>query len=389
MNNMSTGRYSYVPIIIFLIALATLAIIYNGFLETAAVAMSKQNATNILNSTMQGVIDLGKGKPFSMAFDPVTSILYVVSPSDLNGNFQNMIYVVDAKKDIISDTIKIGDSKRDFLRDIVVDPVTGGVYATGEYRINKAGVTYEYDSLYLINSKTKAYKRISLYSEPEEGKEGDLSGIAADQKTKTIYVGSLYPEGGNPGMYIIDPVKARVSGMLDKWESGIKDILVNPRSHQIVAIAKYDNLLSIINESTNQIVQNITVNDPIAITSNLSGTALYLASGSGEIKTIDLSTGNNASKPVGLYVQDISFNPYNNLVYVSSVNKTMQFSSNKSGSVGKLIALDPKTGVIDRVFESEAVLGKILSDPSTGIVYVLGYDNSKAKLFVIKPNKIN
>ena len=88
-------------------------------------------------------------------------------------------------------------------------------------------------------------------------------------------------------------------------------------------------------------------------------------------------------------MQDISFNPYNNLVYVSSVNKTMQFSSNKSGSVGKLIALDPKTGVIDQVFESEAVLGKVLSDPSTGIVYVLGYDNSKAKLFIIKPNKIN
>lgn len=382
---MNAGTRPYLPIIISLIAIGTLAIIYNGFQESAAVKLSEQNATNISNSPLIGGILLGKGKPFSMALNPVTNMLYIVSPDGSDSNFQNTIYVFDVNKNMISDTIKIGDPKRDFLRDITVDSAAGQIYVTGEYRINKAGIIYEYDSLYLINLKTKAFKRISLYSEPEEGKEGDLSGIAMDENAKRIYVGSLYPEGGNPGMYIIDLVKARVSGMINKWESGIGDILVSPQTHQIVAVAKYDNMLSIINGSTDKIIQNITVNDPIRASSDISGKTIYLASGSGEIKILDLSTGNITSEPVGLYLQDLSFNPYNNLLYTSLVNKTMQFSLNNSGTVSKLIVLDPKTGVIDRVYESQAVLNKILPDPSKGIVYVLGYDKSKAKLFIVNP----
>ena len=100
---------------------------------------------------------------------------------------------------------------------------------------------------------------------------------------------------------------------------------------------------------------------------------------------LDLLTGNITSEPVGLYLQDLSFNPYNNLLYTTLVNKTMQFSLNNSGTVSKLIVLDPKTGVIDHVYESQAVLNKILPDPSKGTIYVLGYDKSKAKLFIVNP----
>src|SRR5215510_13155535 len=160
----------------------------------AAKGESQQNISTNLNSALQQTIVLGKGTPFSMAFDPSTSILYIVSPSETGDKIQNMVYVIDTNKNQISDTIKIGDAKRDFLRDIAVDPASGTLYVTGEYRIVKSGIVYEYDSAYLINPKTKVYKRISLYSEPEEGKEGDLSGIAVDEKANKVYVGSLYPE---------------------------------------------------------------------------------------------------------------------------------------------------------------------------------------------------
>ena len=148
---------------------------------------------------------------------------------------QNTVSVLNTTSDNIVDSFRVGDSKNDFLKKIIFNNGTNTLYGIGEHRILQNGSLYEYDSLYKIDPRTHAFKRISLYSEQEEGKEGDLSGIALDPQTNTIYVGSLYPEGGSPGLYIIDGNSLRVISKLNNWEFGISDVLFDPNSHLIYA----------------------------------------------------------------------------------------------------------------------------------------------------------
>jgi DNA-binding beta-propeller fold protein YncE len=300
-----------------------------------------------------------------------------------------VIHVIDGAKNKKIDIIKIGDPEHDFLRNIAVDPINGTLYVTGEYRVNKEAVTYEYDSLYFINPNTKDYKRLSLYSEPEEGKEGDLSGVATSPTSKVIYVGSLYPEGGNPGIYLVDGRTDRVTTMIDKWESGIQDIIVNPDSHEIYAIAKYDNLLSIINDSTNTISKNITTKDPISMSFDSERHALFVANGYGEVSTIDLFSGKNTTSLVEPYLQDISYDPSTKQLYIIVLNKTMQLSKDNSGPVSKVIGLDTVSGKYFTVFETDAILTNVISHPSSGIVYVSGSDANNSKLYILKPGKFS
>jgi hypothetical protein len=409
---MFAGKFLYVFLFVVCMSLTTLSITSNaspktpleGYeltgvkdtgtvdgeaLQIMDVNGSQQDGLSVLNATLKGMIPLGKGKPLSMAINPTTNTLYVISPSELSGNLQNVIYVIDSAKNKKIDIIKIGDPKHDFLRNIAVDPTTGTLYATGEYRVDKQAVTYENDSLYFINPATKVYKRLSLYSEPEEGKEGDLSGIATSETSEVIYVGSLYPEGGNPGIYVVDGRTDHVTARINNWESGIQDILVKPDSHEIYAIAKYDNLLSIINDSTNTISKNITTKDPIAMAFDSESHTLYVANGYGDVSTIDLLSGKNTTNLVELYLQDISFDPSTKQLYVIALNKTRQLSPDNSGPVSKVIGLDSTSGKDSTVFEINTTLTNIISHPSNGIIYVLGSDGDNSKLYVLKPSKFN
>ncbi|MFZ0404728.1 MAG: hypothetical protein WAL79_02800, partial [Nitrososphaeraceae archaeon] len=358
-------------------------------LQTRDINSSQDDSLSVLNATLKGMIPLGKGKPLSMAINPSINTLYVISPSALDGKLQNVIHVIDVEKNKKIDIINIGDPKHDFLRNIAVDPISGTLYVTGEYRVNKQAVTYEYDSLYFINPNTKDYKRLSLYSEPEEGKEGDLSGVATSPTSKVIYVGSLYPEGGNPGIYVVDGRTNRVTTMIDKWESGIQDIIVNPDSHEIYAIAKYDNLLSVINDSTNTISKNITTKDPISMSFDSERHAMYVANGYGEVSTIDLFSGKNTTSLVEPYLQDISYDPSTKQLYIIALNKTMQLSKDNSGPVSKVIGLDTISGKYFTVFETDATLTNIITHPSSGIVYVLGSDVNNSKLYILQPGKFS
>jgi DNA-binding beta-propeller fold protein YncE len=350
---------------------------------------SQDDSLPILNSTLKGMIPLGKGKPLSMAINPGVNTLYVISPSELNGKLQNVIYVINSATNQKIDIIKIGDPEHDFLRNIAVDPINGTLYVTGEYRVNKQAVTYEYDSLYFINPNTKDYKRLPLYSEPEEGKEGDLSGVATSLTSKVIYVGSLYPEGGNPGIYVVDGRTNSVTTMIDKWESGIQDVLVSPDSREVYAIAKYDNLLSVINDSTNTISKNITTKDPISMSFDSERHALFVANGYGEVSTIDLFSGKNTTSLVEPYLQDISYDPSSKQLYIVALNKTMQLSKANSGPVSKVIGLDTLSGKYYTVFETDATLANVIPHPSSGIVYVLGSDANNSKLYLLQPSKFS
>jgi hypothetical protein len=351
----------------------------SGFMNS-----SQENAA-LSNSYLSTNITLGKGKPVSMAMDVKANLLYVVSPSDNDRTVRNLIYVIDSNENNVVDIINIGNPNNDFLRDVAVDTNSGMIYATGEYRLEKSGVTYENDSIYFIEPKTKEYERISVYYEPEEGKEGDLSEIAVDSEAKLVYVGSLYPEGGMPGLYVVDLVKKHVLSMIDKWESGVSEVLVNSKSHEVVATAKYDNLLSLLDGSTREISKNVTIEDPVATSWDPESPLINVATGSGYISMINPISGEVRNNFVGMSLQDISFNPYSKLLYITSVNKTVQLASNSSDPIGKLTVMNPVTGVAKDVYQSHFALSKIISNPSSGTVYVLGYDDENSRLFILKP----
>jgi hypothetical protein len=49
------------------------------------------------------------------------------------------------------------------------------------------------------------------------------------------------------------------------------------------------------------------------------------------------------------------------------------------------MVMNPITGVAKDVYQSQSVLSKIISNPSSGTVYVLGYDDENSRLFILKP----
>lgn len=352
--------------------------------QSGSMNSSQENAA-VLNSYLPMNITLGEGRPLSMAMDVKANLLYVISPSDNDRAVRNLVYVIDSNENKVVDIINIGNPNNDVLRDIAVDTNSGMVYATGEYRLEKSGVTYENDSIYFIEPKTKEYERISVYYEPEEGKEGDLSEIAVDSGANLVYVGSLYPEGGMPGMYVVDAVKKHVLSMIDKWESGVSEVLVDSKSHQVVATAKYDNLLSLLNGSTREISKNVTIEDPVATSWDPENSLINVATGSGNISTINPISGEVRNNPVGMSLQDLSFNPDSKLLYITSVNKSVQLTSNSSEPISKLMVMNPIAGVANDVYQSQSVLSKIIANPSSGTVYVLGYDDENSRLFILKP----
>ena len=76
-------------------------------LQIKDINSSQDDGLSILNATLKGMIPLGKGKPLSMAINPSINTLYVISPSELNGNLQNVIHVIDSAKNKKIDIIKI------------------------------------------------------------------------------------------------------------------------------------------------------------------------------------------------------------------------------------------------------------------------------------------
>jgi hypothetical protein len=335
----------------------------------------------IPNTFSVSSIIVGKDKPISMAFDQKTSNIYGIFAT--NTGQKNLIYVIDTIQNKVNDTIEIGSQKNDFLSNIALNPVKGIIYATGQHLVNENDTTVAYDSLYVINSSDKKYKRIQLYGETEEGKEGSLAGISVNPVTNMIYIGSLYPEGGKPGMYVIDGDSLQPIH-IDKWQYGIKDIELDPESHLLYAGARYDNMISVINESNNKIVDNITAESPIALTLNKEKKILYEVGTDGKVNAIDLSSKKNISSIQGKFVKNILYNPNDKLLYIIDQNMTNILSKNSNGTKSMAIAVNT-TNNINNKFETEFMVEDIAINPSTDQAYLLGYDGNNSKLFIIKP----
>ena len=86
-------------------------------------------------------------------------------------------------------------------------------------------IQYEDDVIYTINKDDNVnnfsqssdnINRTALYGEMEEGKEWDMSEIAVDHITDTIYAGILYHQDGREGVFIVTNGSANYNDSLDK-----------------------------------------------------------------------------------------------------------------------------------------------------------------------------
>jgi DNA-binding beta-propeller fold protein YncE len=324
-------------------------------------------------------IILGNDKPISATIDEKTNKIYGIF-ADENGA-KNLIYVIDIAQNKVLDTIEIGSKTNDFLFSIALDPERGILYAAGQHLVNENDTTVAHDTVYLINSTSNEFKRIQLYNETEEGKEGSLAGISVNPVTNKIYVGSLYPDGGKPGLYVIDG-KSLQAVHVDNWEYGIKDIQLDPESNLLYVGAKYDNLISTIDESTNQIVENITVQSPIALTLDSEEKILYEAGSDGKVNAIDISSKENISSIQGEYVKKILYNPNDKLLYIVDQNMSNILAKNSNGTKSMAIAVNTSNNIINK-FETEFIVENILINSSTNQAYLLGYDGKNSKLFIV------
>lgn len=354
-------------------------IILSLSLILVGITMSQSSYSQVPNSFSVSSIILGKDKPISATIDEKTSKVYGIFATE-NGA-RNLLYIIDTTQNKVLDTIKIGSDKNDFLSSIALDPERGILYAAGQHLVNENDTTIAYDTVYVINSTDNKFERIQLYGETEEGKEGSLAGISVNPVTNKIYVGSLYPEGGNPGLYVIDGNTLK-SDYLEKWQYGIKDIQLDLESNFLYVGAKYDNLVSAIDESNNQIVENITVQSPIALTLNAEEKILYEAGSDGKVNAIDLSSKKNISSIQAEYVKNIMYNPNDKLLYIVDQNMTNILSKNSNGTKSMAIAVNTSNNIINK-FETNFMVENILINTSTDQAYLLGYDGKNSKLFIV------
>lgn len=343
------------------------------------ITMLQSGYSQIPNTFSVSSIIIGNDKPISATIDEKTNKIYGIFATESGA--KNLLYVIDISQNKVLDTIKIGSEKNDFLSNIALDPERGILYATGQHLVNENDTNVAYDTVYVINSTNNKFKRIQLYGETEEGKEGLLAGISVNPVTNKIYVGSLYPEGGKPGLYIMDG-NTLESVYLEKWQYGIKDIQLDPDSNLLYVGAKYDNLVSTIDESNNQIVENITVQSPIALTLNAEKKILYAAGSDGKVNAIDLSNKKKTSSIDGEYVKNILYSPNDKLLYIVDQNMTNILSKNSNGTKSIVIAINTSNNIINK-FETDFIVQSILINSSTDQAYLLGHDGKSSKLFIV------
>jgi DNA-binding beta-propeller fold protein YncE len=163
----------------------------------------------------------------------------------------------------------------------------------------------DYTRSYSANASINS-ERITLYGEIHEGKEGDMSDVAIDTKTSTIYAGIRYYQGGREGLFVIpdaNQIDSKLSGVNNRdnlsnavkfiplGSTGPEQIIVNDQMNTIYALLEYDDFIAIIDDSTDEIREKIILQNPRAMSIDPSKRLFYVASGdSFWFNVIDMNT---------------------------------------------------------------------------------------------------
>jgi hypothetical protein len=265
----------------------------------------------------------------------------------------SFIYVLDGETDQIIDVIRLGPGEQ--IHDIAIDPSVGRIYATVEYNYrandsegNEEQIPYEDDVVYIIGNinytnSNKDYARsyhanasintekVTLYGEIHEGKERDMSDVAIDTNTNTIYAGIRYYQGGREGIFIIpdaNQIDSKPTGVnnmnnlsnaikfIPLGSTGPEQIILNDQMNTIYALLEYDDIIAIMDGSTGEIRERIILQNPRAMSIPSKG-LLYVASGNSHwfniininIKNV-IAANTQVSYPIASAVDNITGKVY-------------------------------------------------------------------------------
>jgi hypothetical protein len=341
-----TGNYSINILVTHLQIPAVLIILFSTFmlvLAASCLASGYPIVTSSFNNTTAPVdtnnvdddaslqivkiVPFNNTAPTSVAVDALRNLVYVpVNPGypynytmslceeNATSRFAianpfsacSAIYVLDGHSGQINNVIHLGPGEQ--VKDIAIDAEKRMLYAAGEYNYldvdphSNEVIQFEDDVVYIINitdssssQTSNDISRITLYGEMEEGKEGDMSDIAVDTTTDTIYAGIRYFQGGREGIFLI-PDNSVVNNnslgndnaandtkngirFIQIGDTGPDQVMINEATDTIYASSKHDNFIAIINGSSNIIREEVILEKPRAMSLDPTNDLYYVASG--------------------------------------------------------------------------------------------------------------
>jgi DNA-binding beta-propeller fold protein YncE len=241
-------------------------------------------------------------------------------------------------------------------------------------------------------------KRITLYGEIEEGKEGDMSDIAVDTNTNTIYAGLRYFQGGREGIFII-PNYSRIDSKLNGFNTNLSDaikfiplgttgpeqILVNDEMNTIYILLEYDDSIVVL-DSNNIIKEEIILQNPRAMSINPSRGLLYVASGdSFWFNVMNMSTNKviaantQISYPIASAVNNLT-----GRVFVAECLECDDFDFTNGTSIYEL-GSDGSTITWDTYENIDIEKNGLAVNPFTSKLYAIGMDTKSetSNLYII------
>lgn len=451
-----THRFQNPPIFILIILLTCISVSFTSSMThgyaTATDPSSSSNMDNIEEAILQidEVVPFNNTTPASVTVDTLRNLIYVaVNPgypynytsSLCEENTSNQpditdsvsacsaIYVLDGNSGQINDIIHLDHGEQ--VKNIDIDTEKGILYATGEYNYldtrdpdsdEEEVIQFEDDVVYIIDynnnnnntspPKSSTVTKITLYGETEEGKEGDMSDIALDTITDTIYAGILYYEGGREGLFIItnssgmnNTDSLHNNGIVDDADStderikfiqmgstGPEQIIINSdddhdgTANAVYASLEYDDFIAIIDGSSGTTKEQIILQEPRSMSLNPTNNLLYVASGdSNWLNVINMSTNKvvAANTQISYPIASVA-NNVTGKVYVANCLSCDDFDFTNGTSIYELNS-DGST-INWKTYENiEFEENELAINPFTDKLYAIGTDvqSGTSNLYII------
>ncbi|ALI36860.1 chromosome segregation protein [Candidatus Nitrosocosmicus oleophilus] len=179
---------------------------------------------------------------------------------------------------------------------------------------------FEYDTLLIYDIESQNLdKEVHFYYEEEEGKEGDPSCIAINKITKKVYASIFYYEGGNPGLFSLEPPYIN-SKQISDGEVGYFDLLVDEKNNRLFGIF-YENpkyFLHVYDTENDVIIYDYEIEASTSSELVLKNDNEILIQNQNSLLRLEVASGLTEILLECNTFEAVRFDPLNEIVYVIS-----------------------------------------------------------------------
>jgi hypothetical protein len=211
-------------------------------------------------------------------------------------------------------------------------------------------VAFEYDALLIYDIESQNVdKEVHFHYEEEEGKEGDPSCIAINKYTGKIYASIFYYEGGNPGLFSLEPPYIN-SNQISDDEVGYFDLLIDEKNNRLFGIF-YENpkyFLHIYNTETDEIIYDYEIKASTTSELVLKNDNEILIQNPHSLVRLEVASGLADTLLESNTFEAIRYDPLTEIVYTISHDSNSEvFSLNLWDSQSMIPILCSKYGISD------------------------------------------